>query len=153
MLVECPHCHVRVVPQHQNGVCGTCGKNVNEVDGINPNRGLLVIRQSARMPELCCQCGIPTSEMIEFLTEPPDESVVVHGLMATSMFRPVVRFVNFLRNLASPKSKHVPLTIPLCGFCRDKPFAPVPVYPSDELFQCSVHIDFKKRYDVLNNGR
>lgn len=150
MLVECPHCYVRVDPQHKEGVCGTCGENVNKVDGIDPNRGLLLIRRVARMPELCCQCGIPTSEMADFQMPTADETVVVHGFLATPVFRPLVWLVNQLRRMAGPKPAPVTFRIPLCGFCRDKPFSPVPVHPSEEVCQYSVHIDFKKRYDVLN---
>ena len=147
MLIECPHCHVRVDPSHDEGTCPSCHESVNELNGINPNRAILLIRPSARMPELCSQCGIPTTRIMRVETE-QSEAAPVFGLVSTSLFRPFVAIVNRLRRLA--QTGNIVIEVPVCEFCSDKTVDSVAIHPADNVIQCQVHIDFKHRYQQLN---
>jgi len=148
MLIECPHCHVRVDPCYDEGTCPSCHESVHELDGINPNRALLLMRPAARMPELCSQCGMPTSRVIRIETEEQVEAAPVFGLMSMSLFRPLVALMNQLRRFA--RTGAVAIQVPVCDFCSDNPIEPVAVHPADNVFQCQVHVDFKHRYQQLN---
>lgn len=151
VLVECPHCQTRVDPSHRNGICAKCNGTVNEIDGVNPNRALLVMRATGRMPEVCCQCGMPTTEMTSIATQ-DDHSAAVYGLMATKLFSPFVWVINQLRSFAKTGQEPVSLHVPHCEFCDASRFNAVALHPSEDLYQCAVHIDFKTRYDDLNHS-
>ena len=147
MLIECPHCHVRVAPSHDGAMCPSCHQSVNELNGINPNRALLLIRSTARMPELCSQCGIPTSRFARIEAEQYD-AAPLFGWMSSRLLKPLIAIVNRLRRLA--QSGRIVIEVPLCEFCSDKTVNSFAIHPAGDVIQCQVHADFKLRYQQLN---
>jgi hypothetical protein len=63
LIVECPHCHVRVLPK-ANNICPACQNDMADLQGIDPNQVALTIRESEDLPSYCFSCNRFTERRI-----------------------------------------------------------------------------------------
>jgi hypothetical protein len=63
MLVECPHCHRRVLPL-VGGECPACHENTADAGSGNPDETLLTIMEVTKYPDISCNCMEPTTNRI-----------------------------------------------------------------------------------------
>ena len=111
-LIECPGCHVRVMP-NRDGICPSCRVNVDEVDDDQMRR--ITVRDKAVLPEICVQCGKPTPRRFELeASRKTDEGHSQLTRIAVAMlFNPIV--ARFL-----PAREELVVTARL-GLCPDCP--------------------------------
>ena len=63
LVVECPHCHVRVLPL-ANNICPACRKDMSALQNVDPNQVALVIAESEELPTFCYSCNRYTERSI-----------------------------------------------------------------------------------------
>jgi hypothetical protein len=63
LIVECPHCHVRVLPM-ANNICPSCRNDITDLEGVDPNEISLVIHESEELPSFCYSCNRFTERVI-----------------------------------------------------------------------------------------
>jgi hypothetical protein len=63
MILECPHCHRRVLPL-SSGECPSCHKNTADTIGVDQNVTMLSITEITKFPQLCCACADPTTNRV-----------------------------------------------------------------------------------------
>src|SRR5258706_3469682 len=63
LIVECPHCHVRVLPL-SNNICPACRNDMSDLQGVDPNQVSLTIRESEELPSFCYSCNRYTERQI-----------------------------------------------------------------------------------------
>ncbi len=56
MIVECPHCHTRVLPKADN-ICPACRENILDTHDVDPNMVSLSVRESQDLPPYCYRCN------------------------------------------------------------------------------------------------
>src|SRR4051812_909327 len=64
MLLECPHCHRRVLPL-ASGECPSCHKNTADTHNANHNVTLLSITEATTFPATCCTCNAQTNNLVK----------------------------------------------------------------------------------------
>ena len=63
LVVECLHCHVKVLPT-ANNICPACRENILDLQDVNPNQVALVISESEELPTFCYSCNRYTERTI-----------------------------------------------------------------------------------------
>ena len=63
MLIECPHCHKRVIPK-ANNICPACREDMSDMEGVDPNQTSLTIHESDELPSYCYSCNMYTERQI-----------------------------------------------------------------------------------------
>ena len=63
LIVECPHCHVRVLPR-ANNICPACRNDMSDLQDVDLNQVSLTIRESEELPSLCYSCNHYTERRI-----------------------------------------------------------------------------------------
>jgi hypothetical protein len=63
LVVECPHCHVRVIPK-ANNICPACQNDMSNLQDVDPNQVSLVISESEELPTFCYSCNRYTERTI-----------------------------------------------------------------------------------------
>jgi len=63
LIVECPHCHIRVLPK-ANNICPACHNDMNDLRGVDLNQVTLTIRESEKLPSFCYSCNRYTERSI-----------------------------------------------------------------------------------------
>ena len=63
MLIECPHCHKRVIPK-ANNICPACREDMSDMEGVDPNQTSLTIHESEELPSYCYSCNMYTERQI-----------------------------------------------------------------------------------------
>ena len=63
LIVECPHCHVRVLPK-ANNICPACRKDMSDLQDPDPNQVSLSIKESEELPTFCYSCNRYTERYI-----------------------------------------------------------------------------------------
>jgi hypothetical protein len=64
MWIECPHCHIKVLPNERN-ICPSCLKNVLDLSGTNPSLTTIVLTEKTIYPDKCLNCCQSTTRKIE----------------------------------------------------------------------------------------
>jgi len=63
LVVECPHCHVRVLPL-PNHICPSCRNDMTNLEGVDPNQVSLAIHEAEELPSFCYSCNRYTERLI-----------------------------------------------------------------------------------------
>lgn len=63
-IIECPHCHVKVLP-NANNICPACRKNVLDTQDVDPNQVSLTIHESEDLPSFCYSCNLYTDRTVK----------------------------------------------------------------------------------------
>jgi len=78
LIIECPHCHVKVLPM-ANHICPACRKNILDLKDVNPNQVSLTISESEELPTFCHSCNLYTERYIRVSG---DKESAIFGLAA-----------------------------------------------------------------------
>jgi len=128
LIVECPHCHTRVVPK-ANNICPACRNNMLELQGVNPNQVSLSIHESEELPSFCYSCNTYTERYVRVSADKEsDLEVLLFG-----------------RSLPEATS-NVIINLPQCEQCgeMDEP-EPVDVDYDHQKMTFVVHRGFRER--------
>jgi hypothetical protein len=63
LIVECPHCHTRVLPK-ANNICPACRNDMSDLEGVDPNQVSLSIHESEELPSFCYSCNMYTERYV-----------------------------------------------------------------------------------------
>jgi ribosomal protein L32 len=99
LIVECPHCHVRVLPL-ANNICPACRSDMWDLEDVDPNQVAFTIHESEELPSFCYSCDLYTERRIRV-------SADKESALETALF-----------GLASPdKTTNVIIYLPQCDEC------------------------------------
>ena len=56
LIVECPHCHVKVIPK-ANNICPACQNDVSNLQGVDFNKVSVSVYESEELPTFCYSCN------------------------------------------------------------------------------------------------
>jgi hypothetical protein len=62
-IVECPHCHTRVLPL-ANNICPACDNDISDLQDVDMNQVALTIRESEELPTFCFACNRYTERLV-----------------------------------------------------------------------------------------
>jgi len=162
MFRECPHCHIRVWP-NADGICPSCQRDVFDLKDVDPDKSSLVIRRSSRMPEVCIDCGLPTSRLTKIVSYgsrtvqgmmiPEEGWMSLAVVMALFLGWIVVPF-RLLRGV-DPRARgrvsvKLKLRVPQCKSCSIHKIEPLYVNWESATVKFVVHKRFKSRFLDLN---
>ncbi len=131
-IVECPHCHTRVLPKADN-ICPACRRNILDMQDVDPNMVSLIVRESQDLPPYCYLCNSVTERYVEIIGDKGtflDQSLMF--LMPTRKFE--------------ENTSNVFVELPQCETCAEKE-EPSPLYVDYENQSMTfvVNIGFKER--------
>ncbi|HXD11401.1 MAG TPA: hypothetical protein VN653_15150 [Anaerolineales bacterium] len=63
LVIECPHCHIKVLPM-VNNICPSCHNDMTELEDTDPNQVSLVIHEAEEFPSYCYSCNRYTERYI-----------------------------------------------------------------------------------------
>ena len=99
LIVECPHCHARVLPK-ANNICPACRSDMSDLQDVDPNQVAFTIRESEELPSFCYSCNRYTERRIRVSADKESN-------LETALF-----------GLASPeKTTNVIIYLPQCEEC------------------------------------
>ena len=116
MLINCPHCHTRIVPM-SDGTCPACQKDTQDGAGLDLSRTSIHVNQGDVLPPICCECGQPTSRRVAVYRKASGrgEPSTILGLVVFALVSwPVGLYFTF-RGLANKTIAQVRL--PQCEAC------------------------------------
>jgi hypothetical protein len=68
LIIECPHCHVRVIPT-VNNVCPNCHEDVTDMTGVDPNQVPLTVSETEEFPSHCYSCDQYTDQYVRLSSD------------------------------------------------------------------------------------
>jgi len=68
LIIECPHCHVRVIPT-ANNVCPNCHEDVTDMTGVDPNQVPLTVSETEEFPSHCYSCDQYTDQHVRLSSD------------------------------------------------------------------------------------
>jgi len=88
LMIECPHCHVRVLPM-QNNICPACKEVISDAPGLDMNKVAITVRESQKLPPYCYSCNSYTDRYVRIEgEEEPLWSKIILGIGAFLFLRP-----------------------------------------------------------------
>ena len=134
LVVECPHCHVRVIPI-DNKICPACRKDISNLKGVDPNQVSLIISESEELPTFCYSCNRYTERSIRVSGD--KESDLAKALFGSA---------------APENTSNVIITLPQCEECAEwKDLELVDVDYDHQTITLVVHKGFQERVLQLRN--
>lgn len=126
-IIECPHCHVKVLPT-ANNICPACRMNISDLSGVDPNLVSLTIRESEELPAFCFSCDQYTERTIRVSGEKESDF--------GSLFAP-----------SDVDTSNVVIYLPQCDTCADQFGEPEPIHVDYEYqkMTLAVHRGFRER--------
>ena len=136
LVVECPHCHVRVLPI-VNNICPACRNDMSNLQKVDPNQVALAISESEELPSFCYSCNRYT-----------ERSIRVSGDKESDLAKAIF-------GLASPENtSNVIVYIPQCEECAEwKELELVGVDYDHQIVTIAVHKGFQERVLQLRDNR
>ncbi len=119
MIQECPHCHRMVIPREKN-LCPSCGGNILDRAGTDPDMTLVVLRDGQSLPGICIHCGRPTDRFVwvEFQRKPEKKESASESILG---FGFLGHFLGLFFSLPSllfpPRGLSYMGKIPQCRLC------------------------------------
>lgn len=134
-IVECPHCHVRVLPK-ANNICPTCGNDISDLQGFDSNQVALTIRESEDLPSYCFSCNRFTERLIRVSADQESD------------------LQNMLFGLPAPnKTTNVIIYLPQCDECAEwKEVEQTGADYDHQTITLVVHQGFRERVLQLRNS-
>lgn len=93
MIVECPHCHIRVIPRADN-TCPNCQENVADMTGVNPSWVSLSVSERDEYPTYCYSCNQYTDQYVRVAAD--NDSAVVRLLFGDPLPEHTSNIIVFL---------------------------------------------------------
>jgi hypothetical protein len=153
MVVECPHCHVRVFVGSDD-ICPSCRHNVRDVPA-DATQTALSISPSAKMPEVCTGCGLVTRRVqkvaLSRTVVTSEEELSVSSLLML-LLGMIIPFMPSRLSYDSTRRtiQRVRIRLPRCEACSKVKLAEVDTDFENGNFRIVVHTDFAARYRELN---
>ena len=63
-IIECPHCHTRVIPK-ANNICPACQKDILDLSEVRPDQTAFTIHDTEDLPDHCYACDQYTERVIQ----------------------------------------------------------------------------------------
>jgi hypothetical protein len=135
MLLECPHCHRRVLPL-SSGECPSCHENTKDIRDADPKVTLLTITEATKFPQTCCVCNEPTKNLVRVrrsgkmagASQPGKETLSVADGLAVSLFGLFGKLAYLFWQAGKqgePGSSALQIYVPQCKQCAgDKKIEP-----------------------------
>jgi len=135
LIVECPHCHARVLPK-ANNICPACRNDISNLQGVDPDQVALAISESEELPTFCYSCNRYTERSIRVSSD--QESDLEKALFG----------------LSSPgNTSNVIIHLPQCEECAEwKEPELVGVDYDHQIITIVVHKGFQERVLQLRDG-
>jgi hypothetical protein len=135
-----------------DGACPSCGKNVNDRKGTDPNKVLVAISSGQRLPQICHSCGAPTRDVKKLATtSTPQDTTFTSGLGGfIAHFVKPFGFIDKMEQLN--KTVEVSLELPTCRPCGRSLRYITPHYIDFDAhrFDLVVHVEFKRAMERIN---
>ena len=133
-IIECPHCHVKVLPT-ANNVCPACRRNIADPQDADPEHVSLTIHESEELPSFCYLCNQYTERTLRISGD--------EGTRPTSLFS---------RNEVD--TSNVIIHLPQCEGCGELN-DPEPLHVDYEYQKMTfvVHKGFRERVFALRESR
>lgn len=163
MILECPHCHLTVMPLG-DGECPACHNNTQETAGANPNATLLYVSEATKFPAACCSCNRPTDSLVRVTRAgqvatsnfrgPSNEGLWIVSLVSVVIFGLIgILFLPFVgRGRKSVGQTSMTLHLPQCASCSST----IPIEPEVvdlEHYQLGIIVDRKFAEQVKELNR
>lgn len=101
VIVECPHCHTRVIPK-SNNLCPACQEDISDLQDTDPNQVAFTIHESEELPSYCVSCNMYTERIVRASAD--DESGILTAIFGLS---------------APDNTSNVILYLPQCEMCDE----------------------------------
>ena len=126
-IVECPHCHIRVIPKADN-TCPNCQENVTDMTGVDPSRVPLVVSERDEFPAYCYSCNQYTDQYVRASSD--GESSIELLILRESQPEDTMNIIVFL---------------PVCELCSEKEIELVEADYDRQSMTIMVHWGFRAR--------
>jgi len=80
VIIECPHCHIRVIPK-PNNICPACQEDISNLEGTDPDQVAFTIHESEDLPDYCFSCNSYTERIIRVSAD--EESGILNAIFGT----------------------------------------------------------------------
>lgn len=153
MIRECPHCHMKVLPEKGN-LCPSCSKNLNDTSEINLTMTSIEIKERYKMPEICFKCGSITDNHIKINKKSGDSNLLfnVFMILLIVILLPVGLMFYLIRR---SNQKNINIELPICNNClNDVENNIEPEYADYNNYKLTftVHKNFKEKLIEINKG-
>ncbi len=162
MILDCPHCHLRV-GTGKDGICPNCHADVLDLSNVDPNMSVLFVRPDSVVPDICCVCGVPTSRRAKIVSHGArnanaDTSGEAEGLGLFALLGMLVVPLSGLMGLSgtsrhSRVSLRVSLSVPQCDLCAGEEIKPIEVDHEKARMKLYVHKNFKADFERCNAAK
>ncbi len=134
MIIECPHCHVKVLPT-ANNLCPACRRDISDPSDTDPNQVALTIHESEELPSFCFSCNLYT-----------DRTIRVSGDKGSDF--------DSLFKTSDVDTSNVVIDLPQCDKCGEEIGEPEPVHVDYEYQKMTlvVHRGFRDRVFELREA-
>jgi hypothetical protein len=130
MMLECPHCHRRVLPL-ASGECPACHENTTDKLHANENVTLLSIMEATKFPKTCCTCNEPTENLVNVqrsgrmagVSEPKRESTSAGDALFLSflgLFGKLIYAFSHVSDGSGAGVSTLKIRVPQCKQCAAK---------------------------------
>ncbi len=153
MIVECPHCYVKVIPS-QEGICPSCRQNTRDLSGTDPSRGSLSIHEHERLPDLCFQCGVRTSQRVRVSRRRYDENDPAPTPLAAVLLNLFTLLGGYIFLGGTRQVMRVRILLPQCRSCARQQGPPDPRYVNYESHNMTFVVNkaFRNEVYLLRRG-
>ena len=134
LTVECPHCHVRVIPMADNR-CPACREDMQYVPSVDPSRVALLLYESEELPSYCYSCNMYTERLVRISAD--EES----GLETL-----------FFGEKVPENTTNVIIFLPECELCSDLELELVEVDYDHQSLKIMAHPGFHDRVIQLREA-
>jgi hypothetical protein len=102
LVIECPHCHVRVLPA-RNNICPSCHNDVTDLKDVDLNQISLVIHESDELPSFCYACNRYTERRIRVSADQESDLDTLFGVPAPNKTTNVIVYLPQCEECAESK--------------------------------------------------
>jgi len=134
LIVECPHCHVRVIPNADN-LCPSCQGDILNSQGLDSNRVVLMLHESEELPSHCYSCNMYTDRLVRIAA---DEESTLDTL--------------FFGEKSPESTTNVIIFLPECERCSDLEIELVEVDYDHQTMKIMTHAGFRDRVIQFREG-
>lgn len=127
LTIECPHCHVRVIPMADN-LCPACREDVTYIQSADSNRVTLILHESEELPSYCYSCNMHTDRIVRITAD--EEST-----LATL----------FLGENSPENTTNIIIHLPECELCSDLDIELVEVDYDKQTMKIMAHPGFREK--------
>src|SRR6185503_18136020 len=143
MVIECPHCYVRIVPMG-GGRCPACGKNTRDQSGADLTKTRMSLRAGEPLPDNCYLCDRATLRTVKWKCVVGDfgsGKLAMLMRLLGGILLPPLRHAAF--SPAESFVRRMKLRLPQCPACASKPEAEY-VDMDNYVATFLVHRDFRE---------